>query len=68
MRSFIGAYEFLSRVPSGCAAAIAPGAPLDNAIAGMSSQDKLTGSEELADSFTRAQKHLQSHKSTVKPC
>ena len=53
MRSFIGAYKFLSRVLPGCAAAIAP---LDDAIAGMSSQDKLTGSEELADSFTRAQK------------
>ena len=60
MRSFIGAYKFLSRVLPGCAAAIAP---LDDAIAGMSSQDKLTGSEELADSCTRAQKHLQSHKS-----
>ena len=64
MRSFIGAYKFLIRVLPGCAAAIAP---LDDAIAGMSSQDKLTGSEELADSFTRAQKHLQSHKSITLP-
>lgn len=64
LRSFIGAYKFLGRVLPGCAAAIAP---LDTAIAGMKSLEKLTITEELVDHFTYAQKHLQSHKTITLP-
>ena len=64
MRSFIGAYKFLSRVLPGCATAVTP---LDDAITGMSSQDKLVRSEDLADKFSRAQRLLQIHKCITLP-
>jgi len=64
MRSFIGAYKFLGRVLPGCATAVSP---LDNAIAGMNSQDKLVATEELAENYRIAQAHLEQHKSITLP-
>ena len=64
LRSFIGAYKFLSRVLPDCATFIAP---LDEAICGMSSNDTLCWSETLKAQFTSAQQHLQHHKSIKLP-
>jgi len=64
MRSFIGAYKFLSRVLPNCASIIAP---LDNAISGLASQDKVSWSDTLLDDFKSAQLHLNKHKSITLP-
>ena len=64
MRSFIGAYKVLARVLPGCANHLAP---LDNAIAGLQSQDPITWSEDLLSAFTSAQTALSSHHTIVLP-
>ena len=65
MRSFIGAYKFLSRVLPRCADFVAP---LDDAIAGLKSSDKCVLSSECRDAFVRAQDALKNCKDIVVPC
>lgn len=64
MRSFIGAYKMLSRVLPNCSQLIAP---LDDAIAGKQSGDKISWTENLNEHFVSAQKSLDSHKSITLP-
>ena len=64
MRSFIGAYKILSRTIANCAMYLAP---LEDAIAGLQSSDKITWSEELRMAFTDSQNALAGNKSIVIP-
>ena len=56
MRSFLGAYKFLSRVIPNVSIVLAP---LEDAVAGRGSAEKIMWSEELATSFKHAQTYLQ---------
>ena len=62
MRSFIGAYKTLSRVLPNCASYMVP---LDNAIAGKQSADKIQWTDTLEHRFRNAQEALVSLK-TIK--
>ncbi|XP_014678553.1 PREDICTED: uncharacterized protein LOC106818350 [Priapulus caudatus] len=64
MRSFIGAYKVLARVIPSCANIVAP---FDDMMAGKSSQDKIEWTEQLQDTFRRAQKLLSSNKTITLP-
>ena len=64
LRSFIGAYKVLARVLPGCAMHLAP---LDDAVAGKASTDKLNWSEELVGDFHSAQAALANHKAITLP-
>ena len=64
MRAFIGAYKTLSRVIPKCASILTP---LENAVAGAKSQDKLSWSDDLHTAFTKAQTYLQSHHRVTLP-
>ena len=64
LRSFIGAYKVLGRVIPDCASFMAP---LDDAVAGLSSNDSINWSDELRAAFTRAQHHISNHKAITLP-
>jgi hypothetical protein len=64
LRSFIGAFKVLSRVLPSCANIVAP---LDEAIIGLTSPDKITWSDDLLKSFSHAQASLKSCKSITLP-
>lgn len=64
LRSFIGAYKMLSRVLPSCAHAIAP---LEGAISGLQSKDKIKWSEELIENFNTAQWQLKDSKEIYLP-
>ena len=64
LRSFIGAYKVLGRVLPSCSQVLAP---LDSAIAGLSSKDAISWTDELIDSFDKAQKQLAKNKSVMLP-
>ena len=64
MRSFIGAYKVLARVLPGCSAYLSP---LDETTAGKQSQDHISWSDELLQSFQRAQSALQKNRTIVLP-
>ena len=64
MRSFIGAYKVLARVLPNCSTYINP---LDEAIAGRDSKDSIEWSEQLDESFSRAQAALATCRSIVLP-
>ncbi|XP_062616881.1 uncharacterized protein LOC134278595 [Saccostrea cucullata] len=64
LRSFIGAYKMLSRVLPGCAHAISP---LENAISGLHSKDKVKWSEESIEHFRTAQTKLKDSKEIYLP-
>ena len=64
LRSFIGAYKFLSRVIPGCASILSP---LDDAVAGCESLSKISWTEDLCAHFERAQKFLASSKVITLP-
>ena len=64
LRSFIGAYKVLSRVLPNCSSVLAP---LDDAIAGLQSQDKIDWNDSLNSHFTNAQSHLSTNKSIALP-
>ena len=64
LRSFIGAYKALSRVMPQCATFVAP---LDGAIAGGQSSDKVTWTEDLCEAFANAQGALKSCRSVTLP-
>ena len=64
LRSFIGAYKVLGRVLPKCSQLVGP---LDTAIAGKQSQDKILWTDELIKYFHSAQGALSSHKSITLP-
>lgn len=64
LRSFIGAFKVLSRVIPHCANFMAP---LDNAVAGGQSQDKLVWTDALRAAFHAAQHSLTSNKTITLP-
>ena len=64
LRSFIGAYKDLGRVLPGCSQVISP---LDSAVAGCQSQEKVQWSDDLLQHFRNAQSALANHKSITLP-
>ena len=64
MRSFIGAYKVLARVLPGCSSYLSP---LDETTAGKQSQDHISWSDELLQSFQKAQSALQTNRTIVLP-
>ena len=64
MRSFVGAYKVLSRVLPGCSTYLAP---LDDTTAGRQSSDVIVWTDELRDSFQRAQRALSSTRAITLP-
>ena len=65
LRSFIGAYKVLGRVLPNCSDVVDP---LECALTGLQSNDKLLRDENLTLKFKTAQEHLSTHKSIVLPC
>lgn len=64
MRSFIGAVKVMARVIKHCSALLAP---LDDAIAGKTSQDNIAWTEELHCAFNRVKECLSSSRSVILP-
>ena len=64
MRSFIGAYKFLSRVIPRSSDILSA---LEDSVAGKPSSEKLSQTEALQDSFAKAQKFLSSTKTITIP-
>jgi hypothetical protein len=64
LRSFIGAYKVLSRVLRGYANLLDP---LDQAVAGRQSKEKIEWSDDLRDALQRAQRALSDSKVTTIP-
>ena len=64
LRSFIGAYKFLSRVLRSYSDFISP---LEEVIAGKNKAEKITWSEKLLNDFRKAQSHLTSHEVLTMP-
>ena len=64
MRSFIGAYKVLARVLPGCSSYLSP---LDETTAGKQSHDRISWSDELLQSFQKAQSALQRNRTIVLP-
>ena len=62
LRSFIGAYKVLARVIPKCAHILSP---LEDAVAGENSKDKLTWSNSLHDAYKRAQQSLLIHNKRI---
>ncbi|XP_044173496.1 uncharacterized protein LOC114951707 [Acropora millepora] len=64
LRSFIGAYKVLSRVLPNCSNVIDP---LECALTGLQSSDRLMWDENLTSRFKSAQDFLSNHKAIVLP-
>ena len=64
LRSYLGAYRFLSRVIKSHAHLLAP---LEEAIKGKNSKDKIVWSDELSDSFQKAKEALMDAKTITIP-
>ena len=64
LRSFIGSYKVLSRVLPDCSSVIDP---LEGAISGLQSQDRLTLDDSLLQKFKAAQQALTSTKAITLP-
>lgn len=64
LRSFIGAYKVLGRVLPGCSHNISP---LESAVAGCQSQDKINWNDNLLQQFKNAQNALDTHKAITLP-
>ena len=65
LRSFIGAYKVLGHMLPNCSDVVDP---LECALTGLQSNDKLLWDENLTLKFKTAQEHLSRHKSIVLPC
>ena len=65
LHSFIGSYKVLSRVLPNCSDVVDP---LECALTGLQSNDKLLWDENLTLKFKTAQENLSRHKSIVLPC
>ena len=64
LRSFLGAYKFLGHVIPKCSEVLSP---LEDAIAGMQSRDKIQWTDEFRYYFTKAQSQLRSSKAVLLP-
>jgi hypothetical protein len=64
MRSYIGAYKVLARVLPHASTLIAP---LDNAISGKESRDRITWSDKLKTAFLQSQEKLMSNETIILP-
>ena len=64
LRSFLGAYKFLSRVLPRCSTILSP---LEELIAGKASAEKLVWSSEMESNFDIAKKHLSEAKTVSIP-
>lgn len=64
LRSYIGSYKFLSKVIPSYSKVLAP---LDEAVAGKASTDKLVWSESLLDAFKQSQRQLSQAKVITMP-
>ena len=64
LRSYLGCYKFISRVIP-CYAEILQ--PLEEAVAGKESADKITWSEDLLTSFSKTKEHLKKVKPVTLP-
>ena len=64
LRSFIGAYKVLGRVVKNCSKIIAP---LDDMIAGKSSQEHLSWTDDTVAQFAQAQSSLSTSKEIILP-
>ena len=64
MKSFIGAYKVLSRVVPHCPSVLAP---LDTAIAGRSSQEDISWTNDLSNAFHLAQRALTGNRTITLP-
>ena len=64
MRSFIGAYKVLARVLPGCSSYLSP---LNETTAGKQSHDRISWSDELLQSFQKAQSALQRNRTIILP-
>ena len=64
LRSFVGAYKVLGRVIPQCSRVLAP---LESYIAGMTSQETLTWSEDIREAFHVAQSALSTNRSITLP-
>lgn len=64
MKSFIGAYKVLARVIPRCSTLLAP---LDSVVAGRQSQETITWTDALRDSFRSAQAALSSNRTITLP-
>ena len=62
--SWLDFVKTISRVIPKCASILTP---LENAVAGAKSQDKLSWSDDLQTAFTKAQTYLQSHHRVTLP-
>ena len=64
LRSFLGAYKYLSRVIPNCSSFLSP---LETLVAGKQSHQDLIWSESTTEAFEAAQKHLHNNKSITIP-
>lgn len=64
MKSFIGAFKVLARVIPHCSSVLAP---LDDAIAGKSSQEDIFWTDDLHNAFSLAQKALSGNRTITLP-
>ena len=64
LRSFLGAYKILSRVIPNTSDVLAP---LEDAVAGLTSKDKIPWTDHLRDLFSEAQNRLSSNRTIVLP-
>ena len=65
MKSYLGAFRFISRVITGYASLLAP---LEEAIKGKDPKEQVVWSEELSDAFRKSKDALSSHKTITVPC
>ncbi|XP_069110407.1 uncharacterized protein [Argopecten irradians] len=64
LRSFLGAYKMLGRVVPHCSQILAP---LEEAVAGLQSKDKINWTDQLEERFSYAQESLSSNKAIALP-
>jgi len=64
LRSYLGAYKFLSRVIPNCSTFLAP---LESLVAGKASSEVLEWTDELLEAFRDSQSHLHDNRSITIP-
>ena len=64
LRSYLGAYNFLSRVIPSCSSYLAP---LESLVGGKASKDLILWSNESEEAFFASQKHPHDHRSITIP-
>ena len=64
LRSFLGAYKFLSRVIPNCSTVLSP---LEDIVAGKASKEKILWTSNQTDAFSKAQNFITNNKSITLP-